>query len=378
MRKPKFRVYLAGPISGCNDAQMRRWRESVKEKYNKHFDFIDPVGNLLDGEANAHAVVEADIRSIENADGLLINMWRESIGAGLGAVHAHRRGRPVVVSDPNHLQNCMLAFYADVVTDNPLKGAKALLDLLRAESNWVVVRSGEPRGDAFDRRRLMTAIQDACRQAGRDDIVIPRLVLPSVIESLQRSDRRIRREISTATIDQTVTAVLDGFRAQPAYAEAAADVLQAWRSQGGSRKRPNAVRETPPSPISTATSVPISCGKSHGTIWGTTVNELHDVPLPAREVFKSISSVSGITAIKLGPFGRKGKRNTCQAWVKESPEPFVLDGQLFDLGEKGTAQSFQVRVQAEADKPAVAAAIERELRSIERWTDPPRPSRRNA
>ena len=30
----------------------------------------------------------------------------------------------------------------DVVTDNPLKGAKALLDLLRAESNWLVVRAG--------------------------------------------------------------------------------------------------------------------------------------------------------------------------------------------------------------------------------------------
>ena len=376
MRKPKFRVYLAGPISGCNDAQMRRWRESVKEKYNKYFNFIDPVGNLLDGEANAHAVVEADIRSIESADGLLINMWRESIGAGLGAVHAHRRGRPVVVSDPNHLQNRMLAFYADVVTDNPLKGAKALLDLLRAESNWLVVRSGATRGDAFDRRKLMTAVQDACRQAGRDDIVIPRLVLPSVIESLQKSDRRIRREISTATIDGTVTAVLDGFRAQPAYAEAAADVLRAWRSQGG-RARPNAVRERVSGPMSTATRVPISCGKSHGTIWGTTISDIRDVPQPAREVFMSISSVSGITAIKLGPFGWKGKRSTCQAWVKESPEPFVLDGRLFDLGDKGTAQSFQVRIQAEADKPAVAAAIERELRSIERWTDPPRPSRQS-
>lgn len=82
MPKPKFCVYLAGPISGCNDAQMRRWRESVKEKYDKQFDFIDPVGNLLDGEANAHAVVEADIRSIESADGLLIN------GFGVGGLRS--------------------------------------------------------------------------------------------------------------------------------------------------------------------------------------------------------------------------------------------------------------------------------------------------
>ncbi len=376
MPKQKFRVYLAGPISGCNDAQMRLWRESIKEKYNKDFDFIDPVGNLLDGEANAHAVVEADIRSIESADGLLINMWRESIGAGLGAVHAHRKGRPVVVSDPNHLQNRMLAFYADVVTDNPLKGAKDLLGLLRAESNWRVISSGAPRGDAFDRRKLMTAIQDACRRAGRDDIVIPRLVLPSVMESLRKSNRRMRLEIPTTTIDRTVTTVLDRFRKDhPTYAEAAADVLKAWRSHDELRKLPNAVRETVSSPLATATSVPISCGKSHATIWGTTVKDIRDVPLPARNVFMNISSVSGITSIKLGPFGWKGKRNACQAWIKQSPEPFVLDGQLFDRGEKGTAQSFQVRIQAEAHKPAVATAIENRLRSIGCWTDPPSPNR---
>ena len=29
---PRFRVYLAGPISGCNDEQRRHWRRWVRER----------------------------------------------------------------------------------------------------------------------------------------------------------------------------------------------------------------------------------------------------------------------------------------------------------------------------------------------------------
>ena len=47
-----------------------------------------------------------------------------------------RKGRPVVVADPNHLRNRTLEFYADAVTDTPLKAANTLLDLLRAEATW--------------------------------------------------------------------------------------------------------------------------------------------------------------------------------------------------------------------------------------------------
>ena len=41
-----FRVYLAGPISRCNDAQMRRWRETVKGEYGSKMTFLDPVDRL--------------------------------------------------------------------------------------------------------------------------------------------------------------------------------------------------------------------------------------------------------------------------------------------------------------------------------------------
>ena len=128
-----FRVYLAGPISRCNDAQMRRWRETVKSEYGLRMRFLDPVERLLDPGASPYEVVEADLRHIIEADGLLVNMWRESIGTAMGVAHAHRHGRVIVVSDPNHLDNKMLTFFADAVEETPLRGAKVLWNLLRAE-----------------------------------------------------------------------------------------------------------------------------------------------------------------------------------------------------------------------------------------------------
>ena len=104
MPKRKFQIYLAGPIHGCNDAQIRLWRDSVKRKYGNQCEFLDPSENLLNREASPAEVVEADIRAIESADGLLVNMWRESIGAALGVVHAHRRGQP---GQP-HINYCLI------------------------------------------------------------------------------------------------------------------------------------------------------------------------------------------------------------------------------------------------------------------------------
>ena len=52
--KGKFRVYLASPMAGCNDVQMRRWRETVKAEYSSKMTFLDPVDNILnpDGPRN--------------------------------------------------------------------------------------------------------------------------------------------------------------------------------------------------------------------------------------------------------------------------------------------------------------------------------------
>ena len=291
-----------------------------------------------------------------------------------------------MVSDPNHLQNRILTFYADAVTETPLKGTKVLLDLLSAESNWSVLKSGQ-REEPFNRHSLMAAIQGACRDARRDDVVIPRLVLPEAIERLRRSERRIRLQFTTATIAETVREVLAELEADSAHGEAVVGILNAWGrrvTDGRSLRVPfddpilrgdgGAGTAEPRLDFGVErrvldVSVPISCGgKSHGTIWGTTVNGLDDIPsADAREVLSSIASVPGITAINLGPFGHKGSRSTSGATIMISPTPFVIEGKLFDRGIKGTIQSFQVRVQSDDSKEAVATAIEKVLRKTERW-----------
>ena len=43
-----------------------------------------------------------------------------------GCSHAHRHGPAIVVSDPNHLENKMLRFFADAVEEMPLQAARAL------------------------------------------------------------------------------------------------------------------------------------------------------------------------------------------------------------------------------------------------------------
>ena len=79
-KRQKFHVYLAGPISGCNEVQKHQWRNEVKKKYGTHFDFIDPAElELLGPGATPYEAVEADLKAIKKADGLLVNMWRESI-----------------------------------------------------------------------------------------------------------------------------------------------------------------------------------------------------------------------------------------------------------------------------------------------------------
>ena len=53
--------------------------------------------------------------------------------------------------------------------------------------------------------------------------------------------------------------------------------------------------------------------------------------------------------------------------MDESKTPHVIEGRLYDSGRKGTMQTFQVWVQSDETKPAVAREIERLLRGEDFW-----------
>lgn len=360
----KFRVYLSGPISGCTDLQKHKWRDDVKKKYGKHFDFIDPTDEPLDQEANSAEFIEADLRAIENSAGLLANMWRESIGTALGLVHASRVGRPVVLADPNFLRHRMLQFYADAVVDSALKAAKTLLTLLSAEAGWQVL-GADGQQAPFARRKIISSVGRICRRERKDDIVVPRIVLADVTTELEKSDRWVGNAIGSTEIDQ---AVLRIFRRRERQRDPAFGGLSAaWErrnadsapfgAHGRSRGARPSVREGKPhaSPVQ----VPVSCGpKAHATIWGKTIRQLDDIPsASSRQIFRTIVAVPGITQVTLGPFSARDKRSSPGAAVEPSRTPFVLEGKLYDAGDNGTMQTFQVHVQANNRKGMIVSEI---------------------
>ena len=364
----KLQIYLAGPITGCNDEQIHRWRDEVRTKYDKDFDFIDPTrrwkGNAIGDDKSPHEIVEADQRGIESADGMLVNMWRESIGASIGMVHAHRLGRPVVVADPNHLRSQILAFYADALEDTPVKAAKALKALLGAE-RWQVLKLGDRPAERFERRKLVSSIAAACASAGRNDIIVPRIVLPKVIERLEGRSNEVTSRIIAAAIQQT----FEELTVDESYGDAVEGVLERWLAKKAEKnsERPASmpaemVREHQ------EVSVRVHTTEGHGNMWGKGVHQIGDIPSgDARRVFETIVRVPGITEVVLKEFGHKESREHVGGVVKDSSIQYVLVGKVFDRCKKGTVQNFHIRVQADAEKTRIREQVESALRKASLW-----------
>lgn len=367
MAKRKFTVYLAGPISGCNDSQRHLWREEVKRKYGKDLEFVDPTEALKEAR---YDIVEADLQAIEEADGLLVNMWKESIGSAIGIVRAYGAGKPVVVADPNHINNRILNYYADNIQDTPLKAANVLLKLLQANADWKVMKSGERSDEPFERQKLMKAIRGAFREAECDDLVVPRLVLELVINQLDKSDRRIKKQFAARDINEKVAKSLKALEAHPRYEQAVKGVLTKWQGYGKSQSSAPEIRSPMGGPPASVGGV--SSAKSHSTIWGNTVNELKDIPSEqARSVFKGILAIPGVARVTLGPFSGQEERPDCCAFIERSEKSSAaLDGKLFDRGSKGTMQRFQVWMDEDVDKANILKRlITARLQETGCWTD---------
>lgn len=92
----RMKIYLAGPINGCTDAEANDWRSAVKKL---HGDVLDPMARDYRGKETeaVNAIVEGDKADIDACDGVLVWFERPSVGTSMEVLHAWERGKPVVV-----------------------------------------------------------------------------------------------------------------------------------------------------------------------------------------------------------------------------------------------------------------------------------------
>jgi nucleoside 2-deoxyribosyltransferase len=102
--EPKLTIYLAGPISHCNERQKCEWRKTPKTAlHKKGYACIDPADHTVDWHTHK------EIIDIDKSDVVIANLWRESIGTVIGIVKARRSGKPVILVAPDYIDSAVLA-----------------------------------------------------------------------------------------------------------------------------------------------------------------------------------------------------------------------------------------------------------------------------
>ena len=103
------KVYLSGPIMDENEGVAREWRNIAYELLEDTFELLDPMRrNFRDREVDsANEIVEFDLLDIQNADIILVNYKKPSIGTSMEVFHAsYNLDKFVVAFSPYSFVNC--------------------------------------------------------------------------------------------------------------------------------------------------------------------------------------------------------------------------------------------------------------------------------
>jgi nucleoside 2-deoxyribosyltransferase len=97
------KIYLCGPIMDEHEGAAREWREKAKQDLREHFTLLDPMRrNFKDREVDsANEIVEFDLQDIRDADIILVNYCKNSIGTSMEVFYsAHDLGKFVIAFSP--------------------------------------------------------------------------------------------------------------------------------------------------------------------------------------------------------------------------------------------------------------------------------------
>ncbi len=101
-------IYLCGPIMDAASDESKTWRQRAKERLAGTFILLDPMRrNFRDREIDsANEIVEFDLQDIRNADMLLVNYTKASIGTSMEVFYAaHDLGKFVIAFSPYEYQD---------------------------------------------------------------------------------------------------------------------------------------------------------------------------------------------------------------------------------------------------------------------------------
>ena len=105
----KKKIYLCGPIMDEHAGHARAWRAAARRRLGDAFVLLDPMRrNFKDREVDSsNEIVEFDLQDIREADILLVNYSKTSIGTAMEVFYAsHDLGKFVVAFSPFTFKDC--------------------------------------------------------------------------------------------------------------------------------------------------------------------------------------------------------------------------------------------------------------------------------
>lgn len=108
MNNSPKRIYLCGPIMDCTGNEGVEWRSIAKERLSGKFVVLDPMRrNFRDREIDsANEIVDFDLQDVRDADIILVNYSKTSIGTSMEVFYAsHDLGKFVIAFSPYSYQD---------------------------------------------------------------------------------------------------------------------------------------------------------------------------------------------------------------------------------------------------------------------------------
>jgi nucleoside 2-deoxyribosyltransferase len=102
-------IYLSGPIMDEYAGHAREWRQTAKKTLDKQFKTLDPMRRqFVDRKVDsANEIVEFDLQDVRDADIILVNYNKPSIGTSMEIFYAsHDLGKFVVAFSPFEFKDC--------------------------------------------------------------------------------------------------------------------------------------------------------------------------------------------------------------------------------------------------------------------------------